>query len=242
MALNTVLLRHPSRIRRFSVLVLVFVLSACGVTNQIKQVDNLRSIDGQSKVLMMPIDVELSQLTAAGLLEPQAEWTQNAEKYLDEHITNVMNDQGINIVKYEGDEGELASVPVQLEKLHQVVGFSVENHSFLPLPSRQEGQTWSLGSSVAILKEKTGADYAVFFFVRDTYATSGRVFMGLLLALATGSSINGGTQYGFASLVDLNSGDIVWFNRLLNNHGDLRTSEPAAEAVKSLLNGIPKPE
>jgi hypothetical protein len=41
---------------------------------------------------------------------------------------------------------------------------------------------------------------------------------------------------GFASLVDLETGDIVWFNRLARAHGDLRTPDAAAETVKALVS------
>jgi hypothetical protein len=41
---------------------------------------------------------------------------------------------------------------------------------------------------------------------------------------------------GFASLVDLKTGDIVWFNRLVRAQGDLRTPAAAAETVKALVS------
>ena len=44
----------------------------------------------------------------------------------------------------------------------------------------------------------------------------------------------GGQQVGFASLVDLNSGQVVWFNRLARETGDLRTADEAAETDKAL--------
>jgi hypothetical protein len=49
----------------------------------------------------------------------------------------------------------------------------------------------------------------------------------------------GGVQVGFASLVDLRSGDILSFNRLIDPAGDLRTAEAARNAVKKLLAEIP---
>ncbi len=49
----------------------------------------------------------------------------------------------------------------------------------------------------------------------------------------------GGQQVGFASLVDLETGDIVWFNRLVSGVGDLRTAEPARAAVDDLLADFP---
>ena len=223
-----------------SIFGLLLLLAACGGTNQVKQVEYLKSVDGQSNIIMMPLDVELSKLTAAGLIEPNAEWTENAKRHMVASITELMNDKGVELTQYNNDNQDPASVSIQLEKLHQAVGFSIQNHSFLPLPSRAPDAVWTLGSDALKLKEKTGADYAVFFFVRDSYSTGGRVAMSILLAFA-GVGVGGGTQYGFASLVDLNTGEVVWFNRLLNTSGDLRTEEPAKETVKALLSGMPSP-
>ena len=54
-----------------------------------------------------------------------------------------------------------------------------------------------------------------------------------------GVGIAGGSQIGYASLVDLNDGRIVWFNDLRRASGDLREAEPAKETVEVLLKGFP---
>jgi hypothetical protein len=43
------------------------------------------------------------------------------------------------------------------------------------------------------------------------------------------TGIMGGVQSGFASLVDLRTGDIVWFNQLGRATGDLRSRSPRAK-------------
>ena len=60
-----------------------------------------------------------------------------------------------------------------------------------------------------LLRDKYRADYSLFVHLRDSYASPGR-----------GVALEGGSQVGFASLVDLNTGDIVWINRLRRNSGD----------------------
>ena len=59
-------------------------------------------------------------------------------------------------------------------------------------------------------------------------------------AILFGVNVEGGTQLGFASLVDLRTGDIVWFNRLVSKYGDLRSPERARAAVQNLLADMPK--
>jgi hypothetical protein len=63
-----------------------------------------------------------------------------------------------------------------------------------------------------------------------------------LLAAATSGSLvllNGGLQTGYASLVDLQTGQVLWFNGIDTSQGDLREPQVAAESVKVLLTGFP---
>jgi len=55
----------------------------------------------------------------------------------------------------------------------------------------------------------------------------------------SGVILTGGVQVGYASLVDLETGQVVWFNRLARAQGDLREPQPARESMDALLQGFP---
>jgi hypothetical protein len=95
-----------------------------------------------------------------------------------------------------------------------------------------------LGEEVRSLREASGAEYGLFVFIRDSYATAGRKALIVTSALF-GIGIGGGSQIGFATLVDLRDGSIVWFNRILKQTGDLRTEDAAYGAVQELIEDIP---
>ena len=65
----------------------------------------------------------------------------------------------------------------------------------------------------------------------------------LLLLLCTlallGVGITGGFQVGYATLVDLETGQVLWFNQVISGMGDLRDEKSAAASVDSLLAGFP---
>ena len=61
----------------------------------------------------------------------------------------------------------------------------------------------------------------------------------ILAAAAAGGSTDTGGESGFASLVDLRTGDIVWFNVVTAGSGELRKKEGAASAVATLFKNIP---
>ena len=231
--------------RNAILLTIVILFSGCAnVSTGINKVETLSTPTSSAKLVVMPLDVELSVLTAAGLLEPQAEWTENAIQHIKTHISNQMAQGDVSVEFFEQTDTSVESKLVQLEKLHEVVGSRIMLHQLgvQKLPSKKDQEPdWSLGLDAALIKEKTGADYALFLFVRDSYASAGRAGMMVFVAIASMGNValSGGQQVGFASLVDLNSGDIVWFNRLVSGSGDLRTEDAAAKSVSALLKGFP---
>jgi hypothetical protein len=120
------------------------------------------------------------------------------------------------------------------------VAGAISMHHFgnLKLPTKNDRLDWSLGEAVAALKAKTGADYALFTYLRDTYASSERKMAMVGMALV-GAFMPGGEQRGYASLVDLNTGRVVWFSGLNRMWGDLRNGGAATETVDALLKGFP---
>lgn len=234
----------PSRMLRLGIMVVVALgLSACQTTAH-RQVDALKRTKDRPSIVLMPLDVELSELSAAGVPEPKADWTDAAKRHLHAAIAEVKNKGGIRLAEF--DEGkarpELLDRLDQIQRLHAAVGQTVLVHHYIPalqLPSKQGRFDWSMGPPVTALKEATGADYALFVHVRDSYSSAGRVALIAVGALF-GVGIPGGAQVGFASLVDLDTGDIVYFNRLARGYGDLRTEAAARETSLVLMEGMPR--
>lgn len=191
------------------------------------------------KILVMPLDVELSLLTAAGLQEPNAEWTELAINYLTENINKQLTLRGVKEVQwYERSSDDPLSDIVQLEKLHEAIGVEMFSQQTMPLPTRKNStEPLTLGETAHLLALETGNDKALFVFVRDSYASAGRA-AAMVVGAMLGVGMTGGMQVGFASLVDLETGDIVWFNRLLRGSGDLRKQDPAEATVKYLLKDM----
>jgi hypothetical protein len=51
--------------------------------------------------------------------------------------------------------------------------------------------------------------------------------------------VPGGVHYCYASLVDLKSGDVVWFDFLPTSHGDIRQPDGAQDLIDRLLQSLP---
>ena len=74
--------------------------------------------------------------------------------------------------------------------------------------------------------------------MRDSYASTERKVAMVAMAVL-GVAATGGRQVGYATLVDLETGQVLWFNRLSRASGDLREEKSAAESVDALLAGFP---
>jgi hypothetical protein len=107
------------------------------------------------------------------------------------------------------------------------------------LPTKEGKLDWSFGEAMLPLKQQTGSQYGLFVWVRDSYASAERKLAMVGLALL-GVGLTGGAQVGYASLVDLSTGQIVWFNRLARGSGDLREAGEAVESIDALMTGFPK--
>lgn len=241
--------RSPEERERVSkcllvLLIALVVLIGCTQTSALRREEKIEARAETVRVLLMPVEIELAELTAGGLVEPRADWTAAAREHLTKVLQEELSRRNAMLVPYEPPEDpEKLYRCDQIAKLHNAVGGAILRHKYDPkfkLPTKQGKFDWTIGPGVSVLREGYEADYALFVSIRDTYSSIGRtllslVFTGLFLFPFHPGSI----QQGFASLVDLHDGDIEWFNRLVSYTGDLRSAEPARETIKNLLVDLP---
>lgn len=219
------------------------LLVACaGACAQSNLAEGFKAIAPDAKILLMPIDLELFSVSGGGVLEPRADWTDAASKHMKSALLTKKKSLGTTSVELEErDEDDFAEV----NALHAAIARSIAFHHFGPnifrLPTKEGKLDWSMGEAVKPLKAKTKADYALFTWMRDSYASGERVAAVVIMALFGIVMAPGAMQVGYASLVDLDSGQILWFNRLLRGSGDLREAEKAAETLEALLANFPAP-
>ncbi len=229
------------RLRTPIVLCVALVAAGCAQPPMQQKITEFNRDVHEPRILLMPVDIQLSELTAGGLQEPKADWTDAAKQHVVEVLREEQTKRGNSMIEFQESAASVDDdVFQEISKLHGVVGGAILLQS-LPngaLPTKTKFD-WSLGPDVQKLKGTYDADYALFIFIRDSYSSGGRTAVIVLGALL-GAAVPGGVQIGYASLVDLKTGDIVWFNRLARTTGDLRTKEPAQETVRTLLTGLPQ--
>jgi len=225
--------------RRIACLSIAVYFTGCASTAGVKQIDRLESIAENPKILIITPDVKYYLLTAGGVPQPQAEWTEAARKNFSTSLKAFADENNIDIVtSEEGDQ--LTDAEISYQKLYSAVGSSILTHHFgtYKLPAKQGAFDWTLGPGVALVGEKYDADYALFSYYRDYQASGGRTAFAIFAAMV-GVGIATGGEVGFASLVDLRTGDIVWFNRVSTGVGELREKQGARATIDLLFKNLP---
>lgn len=218
-------------------------LSGCVSTNQVADVQFTPPQGDYSLVVMRP-DVTVGSVTLGGLVEPRAEWTEAARANLLAALKAQQAGRGgrTMILETRAAAGANSELVADLERLHNAVGASIQLHKYAgaDLPTkRRQGIDWTLGQDAVRFGRATGYEYALFMYAEDSFASTGRVLLGVLgtagCFVGFCAPLSGGRQLAYASLVDLKSGDVVWFNVLQSQLGDIRTPEGAAQMIDRLL-------
>lgn len=218
-------------------------LSGCTVTQHVAD-SGFRPPEGNYKLLVMQPDISVGVLTAGGAFEFREDWTDQATKNVVKSLTAQQARRGgqAKIAATREDTGADPALVADLVWLHNAVGQAVRMHKFAPqpLPTKKNRFDWTLGSSAVEFGVTTQYDYALFLHAQDSFSSGGRVALQIAGMLGCGLGVcvmpAGGSQAAFASLVDLKTGQIVWFNALGSSVGDIRTPEGADKMVSTLLD------
>jgi len=222
------------------IILFIFILNNCSSINtEPKYV--IQSFDQNNpKILLMPVDIEICEITLAGLCEPNAIWTENSKKNIIVGFEEILKERNANMSKFEKNLSNIKTS--QLIKLHNQVGHEIISNEYgqLKLPTKKDFD-WTIGKKANLLKKKYNSDYAIFIYFRDQYSSGERILYSVLTAvLFPGIIPIGGTQVAFASLVDLNTGKIIWFNGFYRSFGDVRDLEGARDTLNVVFEQFPR--
>ncbi len=194
-------------------------------------------------VLMRP-DVEVGALAAGGLPTPNADWTNAARDNLAAAL--VANQEKRRIaVKPLGEQGDNAQLVADYEALHRAVANAIIEHKYYgaKLPTKKGRFDWTMGPGTQRIADLSGGNYALFLYTRDNFASASRKAMQIAGALGCivgfCAIVGGGQHVSYASLVELSSGNIVWFDILRGSKGDVRERDGAQGMVDAIMATMP---
>ena len=226
-------------------------VSGCVQTRQFADVQ-FTPPRGDYRLLVMRPDVTVNALTTGGMAQPRADWTEQARANVIQALRAQQGGSGgkvLVLARRNELPGISADQVADLERLHYVVGQSIALHKYsgAALPTKRgKGLEYTLGEDAVSLGRRTGYDYALFVYAEDNIASTGRTALQVLgvagCFIGFCAPSGGSNQFAYASLVDLRTGEVVWFNVLSTGSqlpgvtfGDIRKPEGAAQMVDRLL-------
>ena len=195
-------------------------------------------------VVIIEPDIELSEVLAGGVQEPRKQWSETARRLYPAEVHRRLSAAGTRqLPDYDMPDNLPADSRLgQILRLNEAVSASVLAYTSPGnqlATKRGKRLDWTLGPGVEELRKVTGADYALFTTVRDSYTSSGRATLRVAALLLFGGDIGGGRQIGVTTLVDLRTGQVVWFNFLAKQTGDLRDQAGAEATAALMLKDLP---
>jgi hypothetical protein len=196
---------------------------------------------GEVKILVFRPNVAVGEQTTGGMNEPSVEWTEAAKAHLIAALTRQQAARGTSLVMVPELEGPQNQLVTDYTALFRTVAEAAFQHKMFPgnrLPTKKKEFDWTLGKDAAQLRA-LGGDYGLFFYTYDSYGSTGRKVAQILGAVMGFGLMPSGVHVGYAGLVDLTTGDLVWLNADLAMGGDVRTADGAEKRVTQLLEGFP---
>lgn len=200
-------------------------------------------LPGAAKILLLRPKITVGAQSTSGMFEPNADWTAQARDNLGRSLAAAQASLGNTVVGAEDGVGKEASVLASYQALFAVVANSVIEYQFfkgnrLPTKKRKGQFAWTLGPGVADLGRRSGCDYALFLVTNDQYGSVGRKVLQVFAAMAR-VPVTSGVHRGYAGLVDLKTGALVWLNADEQMGGDVRSPDGATKRMQQLLKGLP---
>ncbi|OAN57210.1 hypothetical protein [Sphingomonas sp. TDK1] len=199
------------------------------------------------KILVFRPSISVGAQSTGGMFEPNGEWTDKAVTNLQAALAKAQANLGNTVIAAPEAYGDDAQKLQEHLRLFAAVSDAVIQYQFFAgnrLPTKKNDNKnavfdWSLGTGVAELPGAKDADYGLFLFTRDAYGSTGRKVLQVLALLGPGLAVKSGQHEGYAGLVDLRTGDLLWLSADAQMGGDVRDAEGSDKRIHQLLKDFP---
>jgi hypothetical protein len=198
---------------------------------------------GTARIILMRPSIKVGAQSTGGMFEPNADWTAQGRDNIGKALVAAQATLGSTVVPYdESTPGDPLTLNQYRNLFSSLAGSVIEYQFFrgnrLPSKGRKGEFDWSIGSEIARLPGLRDADYILFITTEDHFGSTGRKILQVA-ALLGGVAVTSGVHKGYAGLIEVKTGQLVWLNADRQMGGDVRTPEGADKRVRQLLEGFP---
>jgi hypothetical protein len=239
----------PSQI--LGVLGVVAVLAGCAATPNASLHESIAGKAEQRmprKMLLLPADIRVHEISAGGVVEKVDDWTISASNHAMKSVREIAGSKSL----FEPKEVPALADPEkqvldQHLALYELVAASADfskSGPFAPWRERAKNFDYTLGPGLTELAERSDLDAALIVIGSDYISSSGRkatMALGILAAALTGVAVIpvGGTAYVSVGVVDLKSGNLLWFATSRGQTDDMRQEQQVRAVLDKLFTGYP---
>lgn len=197
-----------------------------------------------AKVVLLPMDVKVSEITAGGVVEEEPDWTKKAIANIEQGLRKYdeTNPQLQIVASPQLTSAELETTKEHLALYNIVAGNAYWTTTFggSGWRHKRERFDYTLGTGLAFLKARTGADAGLVVIGRHQIATGGRVAASVLAALFGGVIVPTSSNFLTMGVVDFASGDILWLSYTPGARGkEMRDADETAREVRKMMEDFP---
>ena len=211
--------------------------SACASTNIKTTTQDFAAPSVETSTILLKPDVQMFSILASGILEARADWSIAAQENMQTALESALNDRASNVYFMDPD-AELTEDQIQVLKLKDAVLLASKNYYLLK--NKKDVFDLTLGPDAAVLANGTDAEFALVVSAQGSFQSAGKIAVNIAMAMI-GGTIQTGIQLATLSLVDLETGHVVWTNTATLGAGasDPRTLPGAEKVVNTLLKDFP---
>lgn len=240
-----------SMLQKFGAVLVLAVLGGCATTPPSSLHKSLADRPNQQmprKILLLPADIRVHEISAGGVVEKVDDWTSAASNHAMKSMRGIADSKKL----FELEETpSLSEADRQALEQHQALYELVANSAdfarsgpFMPWRERAKIFDYTLGPGLKEFAERTGMDAAVIVIGSDYISSAGRkatMALGIMAAAFTGVAIvpAGGVSYVSVGVVELQTGNLLWFATNRGQSSDLRDEKQMQAALDNLFNSYP---
>jgi hypothetical protein len=234
--------------------VIVFILFFLGswsafADQSLKHPSIARGKTLSKKILLLPIDIRVSEIAAGGTIEQVDEWSKKAQSNVNSAIRkSATQDAQIEILDLPSLKDDEKALLDNYLALYDVVGGDAHIYARGQIKGwehKTRNFDYTLGPGLRFLRERSGADTAMFVVGSDHISSGGRkaaMVASTIFAALLGVSLihQGAPAFILTGVVDLESGDILWMNHnLALGSRDLREADDADKMISDIFEEFP---
>jgi hypothetical protein len=229
----------------FPLLIITLLLAGCAATPSAKLHYSITQEPGSrplQQIVLLPVDVDVYELSAGGVKEEVPEWSNTAETNIRNALLVAKGAGGTCCTTRRVDTSSLTPAEREILEEHLALFNRVATNAMLNTAwhFKAEHFDYTLGDGLGFLKEKYGLDAGLVITGEDVVSSSGRKTTAVLGAMF-GVAIPLGHSILMGGLVDFSTGDLLWLNHVVSAAGqtDLRDPASCLELAKTLMQDYP---